>query len=192
MIANKSIPSTVVIALALAALLAVTRVGHFGSTVSLPDASLAVFLLGGLWLGGRGHGLGYELGYFAALMTLAFGIDVYLAQTAVQAGWCLTPAYGGLVLTYALTWGAGRFMARQQGLTSLRFALLSLGTVAAAFLLSNLSFWAFSGYFGELGGVDYASAVARYFPPYLGSAALYLALGWGLQRLLAMPRNQVA
>ena len=37
---------------ALAALMAATRFNHFGSAVSLPDASYAVFFLGGLYLAG--------------------------------------------------------------------------------------------------------------------------------------------
>lgn len=161
---------------ALLLVLAITRVGHFGSVVSLPDASLAVFLFGGLWLGGPWC--------FAGLMATAFGIDVYLAQTASEAGWCLTPAYGGLVLTYGVMWMAGRWLARTPELPVARFAAISLAAVGAAFLLSNASFWAFSGYFGAMAVTDYAGTVARYFPPYLGGAALYLAIGWIVQRLV--------
>ncbi|HRH81184.1 MAG TPA: hypothetical protein PLW81_09085 [Thiobacillaceae bacterium] len=160
----------------LLALLALTRVGHFGTVVSLPDASLAVFLFGGLWLGGPWC--------FAALMATAFGIDVFLARTATEAGWCLTPAYGGLVLTYGLMWAAGRLLARTPQLPAGRFALVSLAAVGLAFLVSNLSFWAFSGYFGDMDLAGYAASVARYFPPYLGSAAVYLALGWIVRRVL--------
>lgn len=169
---------------ALFLLLAVTRVGHFGSVVSLPDASLAVFLFGGLWLGGPWC--------FAGLMATAFGIDVYLAQTATEAGWCLTPAYAGLVLTYGVMWGAGRWLARAPELPVARFAVVSLAAVGAAFLVSNVTFWAFSGYFGEMAPADYAGTVAKYFPPYLGSAALYLALGWIAQRLLHTRRAATA
>lgn len=165
---------------ALFLLLALTRVGHFGTVVSLPDASLAVFLFGGLWLGGPWC--------FAALMATAFGIDVFLARTATEAGWCLTPAYGGLVLTYGLMWGAGRLLARTPQLPLSRFVPISLAAVGLAFLVSNLSFWALSGYFGDLDLTGYAAGVARYFPPYLGGAALYLALGWIARRVfLARP-----
>jgi hypothetical protein len=169
---------------ALFLVLAVTRVGHFGSVVSLPDASLAVFLFGGLWLGGPWC--------FAGLMATAFGIDVLLAQTATEAGWCLTPAYGGLVLTYGVMWMAGRWLAHTPELPVARFAAISLAAVGAAFLLSNATFWAFSGYFGAMGGADYATTVAKYFPPYLGSAALYLAIGWIVQRLVNTRRAATA
>lgn len=161
---------------ALLFVLALTRVGHFGSVVSLPDASLAVFLLGGLWLGG--------MGYFATLMAAAFGIDVYLARTATEAGWCLTPAYWGLLPAYGVMWLAGRWLARRPQLPVLRFTGVALAAVGIAFLISNLTFWAFSGNFGDMSLPDYAAAVVKYFPPYLGSAALYLALGWAVHRYL--------
>jgi len=162
--------------LALLALLAVTRVGHFGSAVSLPDASLAVFLLGGLWLGG--------LRCFAAYAIVVFGIDVFLAKTAVEAGWCLTPAYGGLVAAYGAVWLFGRLLAKTPELPVLRLAGIGLLAVATHFLISNLSFWALSGYFGQMALTDYAATVIKYFPPYVASTSLYLALGWIAHRVI--------
>lgn len=162
--------------LGLLALLAVTRIGHFGSAVSLPDASLAVFLLGGLWLAGWR--------WFAGYAVVAFGIDVFLAKSAVEAGWCLTPGYAGLIAAYAAVWGLGRFLARTPELPVVRFAGIGLVAVLIHFLIANLSFWAWSGYFGELAGADYAQAVVKYLPPYVASTALYLALGWIGQRVV--------
>jgi len=168
--------------LALLALLAITRVGHFGSTVSLPDASLAVFMLGGLWLGTARP---YAWAGFAAYAATAFGIDVYLARHAVEAGWCLTPAYGGLVASYGVMWLAGRWLAQGGHVSPARLAGAGLLAVVAAFFVSNLSFWAFSGYFGSMAGSEYAARVLQYLPPYLGSTALYLALAWIAQALVA-------
>ena len=158
-------------------MLAITRVGHFGTAVSLPDASLAVFLLGGLWLGG--------LRCFAAYAIVAFGIDVFLAKSAVEAGWCLTPAYAGLVAAYGAVWMFGRLLAKTPELPVLRLAAVGLLAVAAHFLISNLSFWAFSGYFGQMALTDYAATVIKYFPPYVASTTLYLALGWIAQRVVS-------
>ncbi len=162
--------------LALLALLAVTRFGHFGSAISLPDASLAVFLMGGLWLGG--------LRCFAAYAIVAFGIDVALAKTAIEAGWCLTPAYGGLVAAYGAVWLFGRLLAKSPELPVLRLATVAVLAVAAHFLISNLAFWAFSGYFGQMTLTAYAAAVVKYFPPYAMTTAFYLTLGWIAQRLV--------
>ncbi|MDW8324875.1 MAG: hypothetical protein RMK60_12365, partial [Burkholderiales bacterium] len=136
---------------ALVLLLAGTRIGHFGSVVSLPDASLAVFLLGGLWLGGWG--------YFAAFMALACAIDVGLAWSASEAGWCLTPAYWGLLPTYALLWQSGRWLRAWPQLPVVRFALTALTAVSLAFVVSNATFWAYSGLFPELTAWEYAQRV---------------------------------
>ncbi|TCJ13459.1 hypothetical protein EZJ19_10435 [Parasulfuritortus cantonensis] len=162
---------------ALLVLLAVTRIGHFGTVVSLPDASLAVFLLGGLWLGG--------LRCFAAYAATAFAIDVFLAKNAVEAGWCLTPGYAGLVAAYASVWLFGRLLARTPELPVMRYAGIGIAAVLVHFLIANLSFWALSGYFDAMSLSDYAASVAKYLPPYLASTALYLALAWVGQRVLA-------
>lgn len=169
-------PKRIYLAIALLVVLALTRVGHFGGAINLPDATLAVFFFGGLWLAG--------LEYFGVCMALAFGIDVYLAQTTTEAGWCLTPAYFGLIPSYGAMWLAGRWLGRTPELPVVRFATVSLGAVAVAFLISNATFWAFSGYFGSMPAADYAWTVSKYFLPYLTNAVLYLTLGWVAQRLL--------
>jgi len=175
--------------LTLLALLAVTRIGHFGTAISLPDASLAVFLLGGMWLSGSKLN-GWAC--FAAFAATAFGIDVYLAQSTVEAGWCLTPAYGGLIAAYGAVWLIGRALAKAADVSALRLAGFGLAAVMTHFLISNLSFWALSGYFGQMPLGQYAATVVNYFPPYLASTALYLTLGWIVQRVVASRRTATA
>jgi len=150
--------------------MAATRMSHFGSTSLLPDASLAVFLVGGLAL--------QSLWGFSVLMALAFGVDVLSAKTAVEAGWCLTPAYWGLLPTYGLLWLAGRWMGRQGRFELLTSGGVSLVAVTGAFLISNAFWYALSNTVTDLNALEYATAVARYFPPYLGSAFLYLVPLW--------------
>jgi hypothetical protein len=167
----------VLVLLGLAAAMSATRMSHFGTASLLPDASLAVFLLGGLVL--------QRLCGFSVLMAVAFGVDVVSARTAVEAGWCLTPAYWGLIPTYGLLWLAGRWLAKQCRLDFMTSASVTLVAVAGAFLISNAFWFALSNTATDLGVTQYASAVAKYFPPYLGSALLYLAplwLGWKLTR----------
>lgn len=161
--------------LVLALAMAATRVSHFGTSELLPDASLAVFLVGGMLLSG------WQC--FAILFAVAFGADVLSAQTAEEAGWCLTPAYWGLLPTYAVLWLAGRKLGKHGAPSFLRDAGVSLGAIALAFVISNATWFAFSNTLGGMSAADFALAVAKYFPPYLGSALLYLAplwLGWKL------------
>jgi hypothetical protein len=166
------------ILLGLGLAMAATRMSHFGTAILLPDASIAVFLFGGFLLG--------RVCGFSVLMAVAFGADVLSAQTAEQAGWCLTPAYWGLVPTYATLWLAGRWLYRRHqagGLDLVQAAGVSVAAIAAAFIISNLTWFAFSNTVGSMTLTDYALAVAKYFPPYLGSAMLYLVpawLGWKL------------
>jgi hypothetical protein len=155
--------------LGLASLMAATRMSHFGNTALLPDASLAVFLLGGLLLQ-RGWG-------FAVLMAAAFAIDVLSAQTAEQAGWCLTPAYWGLIPTYGTLWLAGHWLARNR-LDFARTAGVSVIAIGLAFIISNVTWFVLSDTVPGMQPADYALAVAKYFPPYLGGAMLYLVPIW--------------
>lgn len=60
---------------------------------------------------------------------------------------------------------------------------VSVTAIAAAFVISNITWFAFSNTVNAMGLADFALAVAKYFPPYLGSAMLYLVpawLGWKL------------
>lgn len=175
-----STPRRYSLLLLLALAMAATRVSHFGTSVLLPDASLAVFLLGGALLGG------WQC--FALLFAAAFGADVLSAKTAVEAGWCLTPAYFGLIPAYAVLWLTGRKLGGQDRPSLLRDAGLSVAAIALAFVISNATWFAFSNTAGGMGAADYALAVAKYFPPYLGGAMLYLVplwLGWKLARMLS-------
>lgn len=166
------------ILLGLAAAIALTRTSHFGTSAILPDASLAAFLLGGLLLQ-RSCG-------FGVMLAVAFGADVISAQTATEAGWCMTAAYFGLIPTYGVLWLTGRWLGSRlkQSANKLDFvhaAGFSLAAITLAFVISNATWYAFSGTVANMGVVNFALAVAKYFPAYLGSAMLYLVpvwLGW--------------
>jgi hypothetical protein len=176
----KRLPQTeLAIACALAALMAATRFHHFGSALHLPDASLAIFFLGGLYL--------RRTVAFAAYIGLAALVD-YLAIAHVGVGdWCVTPAYAFLLPTYACVWWAGVWCSRHERHGWRRYpriaGALLLATVLA-FLVSNASFYGLSGYFGELSLAEYAARVARYFPPYLVSAMAYVAAAIALEALI--------
>ncbi|MGH8609885.1 MAG: hypothetical protein ACREX9_21490 [Gammaproteobacteria bacterium] len=158
------------ITLGLAALMALTRYGHFSSALSLADASLGVFFLGGLYL--------RRWMVFPIFPVLAGTID-FLAITAEgTSGWCVTPAYGFLIPAYGSLWYGGRWCAGRQGTawaalgSELRALFIA---VSLAFLISNGGFYLFSGYFQDLSLSEYGLRVAKYLPPYLGSAFLYVA-----------------
>ena len=176
-----AIPRTpLVIALLLAALMAATRFHHFGSAISLPDASLAIFFLAGFYL--RSPLL------FAGLLAEAALVDSVAITYGGVSDWCISPAYVFLIPTYASLWFAGRWAAarHRQAWSTLAplFAALAAG-VAVAFLISNGSFYLLSGRFPELSWAQYAARVAKYFPPYAMSTFLYVLLAAAVHAVLA-------
>ncbi len=150
---------------ALAAALVATRFDHLGA---IPDASLAVFLLGGMLLGGGAA--------FAGLFALAFAVDLAAVEVEAWRAYCMTPAYWGLVPTYAMLWLGGAWLARVDSPFDAR-RLLSFGVVlfSLAFVVSNATWWAFSYRFDMAFG-EFWLSVARYYPAYIGSGLLYLAI----------------
>lgn len=153
-------------ALALVLLMVLTRIGHLGEFSRLPDASWAVFFLGGLML--------REARGFAAFFALAWLVDVAALALGTPAD-CFSAAYLFLVPSYAALWWGGRFAARA---TSRPWVAVTRGAaalwvaVAFAFLLSNLGFFAF-GPASSLTAAEYAARVAGYLPAYLLVASVY-------------------
>lgn len=165
-------------AFALIALMAATRVHHFGGAFSLPDASLPVFFLMGLlssnpWL------LGFLLLQAGLLDYLAIG------QFGVS-DWCISPAYIFLIPTYAVMWAAGRYCQRSDSLAfiplAIQFGILMLATTSA-FLISNSSFFLLSGRFEDMLLNQYFTDVAQYYPAYLSTTLIYTCVFFAAARM---------
>jgi len=158
--------------LALLALMTLTRLYHFGSAWSLPDATLAVFFLAGWYVSNR---------VWLAGLLVAAGLLDYLAINQFNVSdWCLSPAYIFLIPTYSVMWLAGRYGAKvtMSGKRELAvFVGLAAVVATLAFIISNGSFYFFSGRYAELPAADYALAVATHFPAYLGTAMAYALAG---------------
>lgn len=177
----KNFPTrTLLIFAALVTLMAVTRFNHFGSVVSLPDASIAVFFLGGIYLTlfTRASVLA-----FATLIIEAGLIDYYATSVQGISDWCMTPAYWFLIPTYGTLWLTGELFAPEfavkghipQGKSLIMLALLVWASCSFAFLFSNAAFYSFSGHFVGMNATEYAAQVAQYYVPYVAVALLYIA-----------------
>ena len=177
------------VALALAALMVLTRFGHFGELSRLPDASWAVFFLGGLLL--------RDARAFAAFFGLAWIVDLGSVASGTPAD-CFSMAYLFLVPAYGALWFAGRrvapWFAGEIGASAARAAVaasslrrvaaLSLALVAgvtAAFVVSNVGYWAFGSGFAPMSAEVYAAQVARFLPGYLLASAIYVAAALAAQ-----------
>lgn len=175
---NNSQSRTLAIFAALAALMAVTRFNHFGSAVALPDASLAVFFLGGLYL--SRCSLRVSLAAFIALILEAGLTDYYATAIQGVSDWCITPAYWFLIPTYGSMWVVGRWFSLRHAMQGRGLALLAVAAWAAssfAFAFSNATFYLFSEYFGEMSVVEYAARVSQYYVSYVAMAMMYIAIG---------------
>jgi hypothetical protein len=182
--------TTTWIVAALILLMAATRYNHFGSSVALPDASYAVFFLGGLFLG-RMRG-GWVI--LALLLLEAALVDYYAINFRGVSSWCVTSAYGFLVFAYAALWSVGRWYAPRHNLkVQSLFGLLAAAAVAGslAFVISNVSFYLLAGYFGSMGVWEFASGVAQYYGSYVEVTVIYIGCAVILQMWLAVLTGKV-
>lgn len=172
---------TIAIVASLATLMAVTRFNHFGSAISLPDASLAIFFLGGLYLAQSTRA---SIAAFIAMILEAGMVDYYAISIQGVSDWCMTPAYGFLIPTYGSLWLIGRWFALRHSMEGRGLAGLAVTAWVAssfAFLFSNVTFYMFSDYFGSMSVVEYMLRIAQYYGSYISSAMLYVAGAVGIQ-----------
>jgi len=169
----------------LAVVMAATRFNHFGTAFSLPDASYAVFFLGGLYLAKTAR---LSLVAFVVLVIEAGLIDYDATVFQGISDWCVSPAYWFLIPTYASLWLAGSWFAlgnSPAGNNTMGW-ISGLGvTVFAAssfaFLFSNATFFFFSGRFTDMSLIEYVSRIAQYYVPYVSVALLYIATAVAIQ-----------
>ncbi|WP_266180891.1 hypothetical protein [Dyella humicola] len=148
-----------------------TRFKHFGDVLHLPDASMAVFFIGGLLL--RRHAM------FASLVALAMGLDWASIQYAGVSDFCVTPAYAFLPSAYAVLWYGGRWYAPR-----LRISTASLlGAWVVALLAASVSFAISNGAFYWLGGryaqphlAEYVSRLWQWAPLFVRTTLAYVTV----------------
>lgn len=170
----------------LATAMLVTSGFHFATALHLPDATLAVFFLTGYYLRNK---------LALPLMLVLAGAFDYLAIKTGTSAWCVSPAYVFLIPTYAALWFGGRwFAARDQlnwkGLIALLTSLTVAGSVA--FIISNGSFYLLSGRFPDINWLEYSSRVMKYYPPYMESLFLYVAVAALIQLTASQYRQLTA
>ncbi|HLP98380.1 MAG TPA: hypothetical protein VK149_08040 [Sideroxyarcus sp.] len=181
---------TVWIGAALLSLIALTRYNHFGSVAALPDASYAVFFLGGLFLG-RVRG---ALAVMALLLVEAALVDYYAINFNNVSAWCVTSAYGFLMVAYASLWFVGRWYAPRYDFSGKGLLGLAAATVAAgslAFVIANVSFYLLAGYFDSMSAADYVASVSQYYGSYVEVTVLYVGCAVIVQMIHAVLTGKV-
>lgn len=154
----------------MAFLMLLTRGSHVLTQVSLPDASLALLLIGGLYLRKA-----IWFGFFIVLATL---IDFGVATVDSIQAFCLTPGYWGMLPTYAVMWLGGVWLSTQTNLNVFKFSLVSLLATFLAFVISTQTYYLFSGRFPAEGVINALQHGWEYLPSYAGFSLMYLAIFW--------------
>ena len=163
------------IAAALAFFMLLTRGSHVLTHVALPDASLALLLIGGLYL--------RKTVWLVGFVMLATAIDFSAAAIDSLQAYCLTIGYWGMLPTYAAMWLAGVWLGKQSnGLDALKFSLAAVVSTLAAFVISTQTYYLFSGRFPNHGLVETMQYGWNYLPSYLAYTAMYLVAFWALAK----------
>lgn len=169
---SKLSKNQLMIGLLLLSIMYLTRASHFGSAFKLPDASLAVFFLAGLYL--------RQWRWFPAYMLMACAIDYVVIQFQGVSSFCVTQAYVFLVPTYAAMWFAGRavrdYTLALRWINLVPIASWALAATLVAFFISNTSFYFLSGYVQDFDLMQYLNTFVLYLPRYLKFSLMYLGL----------------
>ncbi|CAD7723512.1 hypothetical protein LMG31884_35850 [Xanthomonas hydrangeae] len=157
----------------LAIAMAATRINHFAP---VPDASWAVFFIGGFHLAARSK-LAFPL-----LMLLAVAVDWLVITNQGLSFWqhyCVSPAYWCLIPAYFALWAGGVWLRRHyhgadwSALARLVPALLI--AVALCQLIAQGSFYWISASVAEPTVAGWFKNYTDWLGPYLRSATLYVA-----------------
>jgi len=174
---NTAQTKNIVIAAAIAFLMLLTRGSHVLTSVSLPDASLALLLIGGLYL--------RKAAWFGLFVALATAIDFGAAAIDSLQSFCLTDGYWGMLPTYAVMWIAGVWLSKQtNSLDTLKFTLAGLLSTFLAFVISTQTYYLFSGRFPNNGLIETMQYGWNYLPSYMGYTMMYLVVFWVLAKAL--------
>lgn len=162
----------------LALLMAGTRAGHFGP---LPDASWAVFLIGGFALST------WTRWAFPLLMALAVAVDYVVITRSGASFWqhyCVSPAYWCLVPAYFSMWAGGLWLQRRGVGNDLRSLGLLAATVIASTvvcqLISQGSFYWISSAVAEPTLAGWWQNYVTWLFPYMATTAKYVAIAAAL------------
>jgi hypothetical protein len=171
-------------ALPLVALMGATRMHHFGDAFSLPDASLAVFFLAGLFFSSRA--------FLGALLLEAGLLDYVAISHLGVSDFCVSPAYVFLIPAYFAMWFGGRLSANFKSMQGTEFTLsipamaTLLAATTSAFFMTNGSFYWLSGRHPNGNLTEYVERALHYYPPYAGYALMYVIVGFAVVKAVKM------
>lgn len=153
-------------------LMAGTRINHFAP---IPDASWAVFFIGGFYL------RNWTRWAFPLLMGLAVVVDWVVISNQGMSFWqhyCVSAAYWMLIPAYFAMWAGGMLLRRYYRSANLKslgqLAATVIGSVALCHLIAQGSFYWISASVAEPTFAGWAKNYSDWLLPYMQSAAMYI------------------
>ena len=150
-----------------------TRGSHFITATSLPDASFALFLIGGMLL--------KKPKWFISLFMLSFVID--FATLSINSAYQrpINFGYSGLLPAYGIMWFFGLRIANTKSF--LRFAAFGVISTLISFLISTQTYNLLSGTFFDITIKKSIQTGWEYQPQSFIYTMSYLLVYWGIQSL---------
>jgi len=150
-----------------------TRGSHFITATSLPDASFALFLIGGMLL--------KKPKWFISLFMLSVVID--FATLSINSAYQIPINFGysGLLPAYGIMWFFGLRIANTKSF--LRFAAFGVISTLISFLISTQTYNLLSGTFFDITIKKSIQTGWEYLPQSFIYTMSYLLVYWGIQSL---------
>ena len=152
-------------------LMLLTRGGHLLSSISLPDASFAIFLIGGMLL--------KKPKWFISLFIFSVGID--LATLFINSSYQIPINFGywGLLPSYGIMWFFGLRIANTKSF--LKFAVFGVIATLITFVMSTQTYNLLSGTFPDITIKESIQTGWEYLPQSFIYTMSYLLAYWGIQ-----------
>ena len=154
-------------------LMCLTRGSHFLSPFALPDASFAVFLIGGMLLK-KPKG-------FISLFTFSVVIDLVTLSMSSNNQIPINIGYFGLLPSYGVMWLFGSRIANTKSF--LKFAAFGIISTLITFVISTQTYNLLSGTFPDITIKESIQTGWEYLPQSFIYTMTYLLAYWGIQSL---------
>jgi len=154
-------------------LMVLTRGSHLLTSISLPDASFALFLIGGMLL--------KKPKWFISLLTFSFVIDLVTISMNNTYQIPINLGFLGLLASYGIMWFFGLRIANTKSF--LRFMACGVIATLITFVISTQTYNLHSGLFPDITIKESMQTGWEYLPQSFIYTMSYLLAYWGIQSL---------
>jgi hypothetical protein len=154
-------------------LMVLTRGSHLLTSISLPDASFALFLIGGMLL--------KKPKWFISLLVFSVAIDLVTLSMNNAYQIPINFGYLGLLPSYGIMWFFGSRIANTKSF--LKFAVFGVIATLITFVISTQTYNLLSGLFPDITIKESMQTGWEYLPQSFIYTMSYLLVYWGIQSL---------